>query len=30
FLDENGDWVKVSKDDLYPWSSFIPFFDINY
>lgn len=30
FLDENGDWIKVSKDELYPWSSFIPFFDVNY
>ena len=30
FLDENGAWVKVSGDELYHWSSFIPFFDVNY
>ncbi|MHA1479014.1 MAG: hypothetical protein ACTSPU_12525, partial [Promethearchaeota archaeon] len=30
FLDENGVWVKVSGDELYPWSSFIAFFDVNY
>ena len=30
FLDENGDWIKVPRDVLYPWSSFMPFFDVNY
>lgn len=30
FLDENGAWIKVSKDELYFWSSFIPFLDVNF
>lgn len=30
FLDESGDWIKVPGDELYYWSSFIPFLDVNY